>query len=143
MSGDKLRQHVADVLDYGPQTRQEAQAQAIAEGLSPKPTEGNLAQRKLAANEYWRRVDEIIQQKRGARLAETGWGDMARETALFNTLNSDFSNTPLGRFGKFIASQKGESFGPMWDAMTPVVKVVVNAADLGIEATPGLNWVRA
>ena len=143
LSGDKLRQHVADVLDYGPQTRQEAQAQAIAEGLSPKPTEGNLAQRKLAANEYWRRVDEIIQQKREARLAETGWGDMARETALFNTLNSDFSNTPLGRFGKFIASQKGESFGPMWDAMTPVVKVVVNAADLGIEATPGLNWVRA
>jgi hypothetical protein len=139
-SADRIRQHVADVMDYGPETRAAAQAQALAEGLSPKPQTGTLRERAQGRNDYWRRVDEIIQQKRAARFPELS--RMAVETGLVNTLNSDFSRSLLGEVGRRIATFKSTRHGYLVDWTMPVIKVIINAADMGIDHSPVLNWGR-
>jgi polyhydroxyalkanoate synthesis regulator phasin len=140
-SAAEARRLMEDVLAYGEKSREEAKAQAIAEGLSPNPDIKNWAVRQIQRNEYWRRVDDIIQQKRAVR--EPKISELAKRAGLDNTFNSDWDNTVLQRVGRFIASEKAHASGPMVDILMPVVKVIFKGADFALENTPLTSWVRA
>jgi hypothetical protein len=135
LKGEALERRVESMLGEYPARRNEAIAQAQAEGYDA--TSKNPVDR----NEFWRRVDDIIRLRRDAQFPELAtW---TKDVALERTFNADMRNTLLGNIGTAFNKLRGKP-GLRWLTLfQPVVRVVANQGDYWMDWTPGLNWYRA